>query len=229
MSGYRTSEEAKQEYISKMGKALGETFHALWQEVAWLFSKWNEYVTLFGTKPSRIDILNNAAPFFFRIIQDVLWEEIILHVARLTDPPKSVGKSNLTIQQLPGLVSDTTVSKEISNLVNTTVQKVDFCRDWRNRRIAHSDLKLAIEKGINPLQPASRKKVRAVLDSIVEVLNAVSRHYTDSTNFFDNTDPPDGAMSLLYVLDDGLQAGKEKRDRLNRGEYQESDNHPREL
>jgi hypothetical protein len=85
-STHRTSDEAKIERIAKMGEELGELYDALWQQVAWLYQKWGEYVVLFGTKPSRVELLNLAAPKFFRIVQDTLWKDVLLHIARLTDP-----------------------------------------------------------------------------------------------------------------------------------------------
>lgn len=74
MSSHLTYEETRQHYIEKMGEPLGLLFNALWQEMAWLYQKWNEYVELYGAKPSRIDLLNKAAPSFFRLAQDSLWE-----------------------------------------------------------------------------------------------------------------------------------------------------------
>ena len=106
MANFLTAEEQRQECIQQMGDTLGCQFHALWQEVAWLYSKWAEYLELFGTSPFRVELLNSAAPGFFRIVQDTLWEDTILHIARLTDRPESFGKANLTIRRLPGLVDD---------------------------------------------------------------------------------------------------------------------------
>lgn len=72
MAVERSVDEAKQEYIGAMGDVLGLLYHALWQEVAWLHRKWHEYVELFGTKDSRIHVLNEAAPTFFRIVEHVM-------------------------------------------------------------------------------------------------------------------------------------------------------------
>ena len=46
------------------------------------------YVELFG-KPSRIDLLNRASSPFFGMVQRVLWRDVLLHLARLTDPAKT--------------------------------------------------------------------------------------------------------------------------------------------
>jgi hypothetical protein len=222
MRNHKTAEEAKKEYIACMGEELGKVFHALWQEVAWLYAKWGEYVDLFGKKPSRIELMNRAAPRFFGIVQDSLWEGTILHIARLTDPPRTGCKDNLTIQRLPELIHDTQLLGELSRLIELAIQSTEFCRDWRNRHIAHTDLHLAIEGGIDPLEPASRKSVNEALISLVNVLNAVSRHYQDSESSFD-VPACDGGESLLYVIDDGLRAQEERRTRIEGGEYNKED------
>jgi len=53
----RTADEALRDYVVVMGDTLGRQYHALWQELAWLYSKWAEYIELFGTKPSRLELL----------------------------------------------------------------------------------------------------------------------------------------------------------------------------
>src|SRR5688572_9269148 len=103
---YFTAEEARDRNIKIMGETLGAQFSELWQEVAWLHEKWAQYVELFGTKPERVELLNNAAPLFFRIVEDTIWEDVLLHLTRLTDSATSMGKTNLTILNLPALMDD---------------------------------------------------------------------------------------------------------------------------
>lgn len=228
MGSYKTADEVKKEHVEKMGDDLGSLFHELWNEVVWLYSKWDEYVELFGTKPSRIELLNRSAPLFFRTVEDSLWADTLLHIARLTDPPKSAGKSNLTIQRLPGLV-DKQVQTNVSNLTKNAIDNTAFCRDWRNRRIAHRDLKLAMSEGAKPLEPASREMVKTALKAIAAVLNAMSEYYLDSTIEFGVIKGSFGAVSLLYVLDDGLQAESQRRKRIESGEYRQDDLEVRDL
>jgi len=225
----RTAEEAKQNYKSVMGGSLGALFHSLWQEVAWVHRRWHEYVALYGDKPSRVDLLIDAAPGFFWLVQDMLWEATLLHIARLTDPPGSARKPNLTIQRLYPLVNDALVAQRVKALTDATIAATAFCRDWRNRRIAHSDLSLAIDEHPAPVAAASREKVNTALSTIVEVLNAVTQHYTDTTSYFDLPGCPGDAVSLLYVIDDGLRVEAERRDRLKRGEVRPDDYRNRDL
>jgi hypothetical protein len=96
-SGFRSAEEAKQDHIARMGLDLGSVYDALWQQVAWVHAKWSDYVVLFGTSESRVKLLNEASPAFFRHAQDSIWESVLLHITRLTDPPATGGKQNLTV------------------------------------------------------------------------------------------------------------------------------------
>jgi hypothetical protein len=225
----QTADEARKSNIEKMGDALGTQFSELWQEVAQLHFIWAEYVALFGTKPSRVDLLNQAAPRFFRIVQDALWENTLLHIARLTDSPDSgKGKANLTIQNLPGLIGDPATASNVARSVETVVQESKFCRDWRNRHIAHRDLVLALKQPTDPLESASRKQVNEVLDSIAKVLNAVQSHYCNSETHFRTGIGPGGSLSLLYALGDGFRMQAIRRERLERGEISDAD-FPRDL
>ena len=218
MGSHSTTEEVKQEHIENLGSALGSLFHELWNEVAWLYMKWEEYVELFGKTPTRIDLLNQSAPVFFKIVQDSLWEDVLLHISRLTDPPKSSGKKNLTIQCLPSLV-DEKIRETVSKQITYAIEKTRFCRDWRNRHIAHRDLKLSMGKHAEPLEPASRAKVKDALESISKVLNVISEYYMKSIIAFDLIIGPGGALDLLYVLDDGIRRDIERRKRIEAGKY----------
>jgi hypothetical protein len=229
MSDNKTAEEAKQEYIEKMGEPLGMLFNELWQELAWLHMKWGEFLELYGKKPSRIKLLNEVAPSFFRLVQDSLWEDILLHIARLTDPPSSAGKPNLTIRRLPELIDDEETSLNVSLLIAEADNATEFCRDWRNRHIAHRDLDLALKRRVKPLESVSRQRVQEAMKAIDNVLDAVTRHFTNSTTAFDAGAISGGALSLLHRIADGLKAEERQRERLLRGEYEPDDFQPRDI
>lgn len=223
----RTAEEAKTEHIRLMGDELGTIYSALWQEVAWVHGKWSDFVVLFGTKESRVDLLNAAAPAFCRLVQDSIWENVLLHIARLTDPPATAGKQNLTIQRLPALIDRTQSKTVIEAKVHGALHASAFARDWRNRHIAHSDLDLKVSDAARPLEFASRKSVKLALEALSGVLNAVAAEYLDSTSFFDTLNGD--ALALLYVIDDGLHAVAQRRQHLRDGFYDADTLKPRNL
>jgi hypothetical protein len=73
------------------------------------------------------------------------------------------------------------------------------------------------------LKPASRAKVRQALECIAKVLNTISEHYMSSTIGFDLIREPGGAEEMLYVLDDGIKADIERRQRIKSGKYRPED------
>jgi hypothetical protein len=226
-----STEQVKQDYIDKMGEPLGTQFAQLWQEVADLHMKWLEFVELFGAKESRIDLINQAAPRFFGIVQDVLWEDTLLHIARLTDKQNNYPmKRRLTLRNLSQLVKDSAAKSKVEALFAKVERDAEFCRDWRDRHIAHLNLALATEDPTaRPLLSASRKQVNEVLEGIVALLNAVSVHYKDSESFFRLGTSAGGAVSLLYIIDGGLKEQEARQQRLRHGKYTDDDIGPRDI
>lgn len=214
--------EVDQQYIDEMGPELGPIFARFWNECVHLHWKWEEVVALFGTNPERVALLNKAAKSFFRVIQDTLWEDVLLHIARLTDPPQTMGKDNLTLQRLPALV-DPTIRAEVTVLLEACLTKSGFARDWRKRHIAHGDLRLALrDKAAQPLAPASRRDVKDVLAAIAALLNRIELHYKDSEVQYE-LHPLGNAEALLYVLRDGIEAEEERMERIKSGKYTRKD------
>ncbi|MBZ5588141.1 MAG: hypothetical protein LAO05_06220 [Acidobacteriia bacterium] len=230
MADFRTPEDVKAHYVERMGEELGLLFHELWQEVALLRIEWGEFIELFGEKRSRVALMNEAAPAFFTMVQRLLWEETLLSIARLTDPPSSMGKDNLTIRRLTGCIDDSGTAQEVSRCAKEAADAADFCRDWRNRRIAHRDLALATKKETaTPLELGNRVKVEAALLAIERTLNAVGGYYTGSTTHFDLGSRLGGALSMLYALRRGAKAEAAWRARLERGEPTSEDREHEEI
>jgi hypothetical protein len=124
------------------------------------------------------------------------------------------------------LINGPGFESHLAGLIDQATRASAFCRDWRNRHIAHRDLALAIGTGAEQLEPASRWGVREALAAIAAVLNAVSVQFTDAEVRFDVAMNVEGAVSLLYVIDDGLRVEAEREEELRRGaigEFQRRD------
>jgi hypothetical protein len=225
-TNFRTAEDVRAHYVKLMGEELGLLFHELWQEVVLLRIEWGEFIELFGKKPSRVDLMNEAAPAFFTMVQRLLWEETLLSISRLTERPFTGTKENLTVQRLAGCVGDKPTAQEVTECAEEAVNAADFCRDWRNRRIAHRDLALATgKKTAAPLEPANRVKVEVVLLAIERALNATSRHFLGTTTAFDLGSRKGGAEWMLWILRLGVKAKADRRARHERGELTAGDLH----
>jgi hypothetical protein len=229
MASKLSPDEVRADHLNKLDAKLGAVFHALNNEVAWLHVKWEEYHELFGTSPQRIDILNKAAGLFSRIIQEALWESVLLELTRLTDPIEIRGRSNLTIAQLPELCDEPALRSKVSELVATALNATKFARDWRNRHIGHRDLKLAVDNAAKPLEPASRAQVSNAVKAIHAVLNHISEQVLGTTLLDRVITPATGAVSLLYVLRDGLEDDEARSERILSGKFDAEDIDRREI
>ena len=200
-----TSEHVRTAKIAAMPAPLGEIHFALYNEVVWLYMKWNDFYSLFGSDAETVALLNQAAPVFFNHLQRALWEDILLHLCRLTDPPQSVGRNNLTLRRLPLIITEPALKTNVEALVGQARNKTDFARDWRNRRLAHKELPPLSGQTSVPLTPASRKDVEHALKAITEVMNCIERHYQNSDVEYSGViEPPGGVDALLHYLKKGV-------------------------
>ena len=215
-----TGDELKQRNIAVMGDDLGAQYTALFEEFAALHLYWKEFLELFGTNEKRIDRLNQAAPGFFRMLKEQQFETNMLHLARLTDSPKSVGKMNLTVCNLPDLVNDQALKQQLVCLVDDVKLKTNFCRDWRNRRFAHRDLKLATDNGrATPLAAATKEHFTAALRAVSDLLNTMERFYYKGACSFEDIAAHNGAATLLFILGFGVREREQMQKKNANGDF----------
>ncbi len=218
MAEEQSAKEVREKHLRDMGPDLGPVYHELWNEVTWLHAKWNQYRQLFGHSRQRVELLNKVASHFFRIVQDALWDDVILHLARLTDPLKSRGKANLSLRRLPEVISDATLKKEVGSLIEVALSTSLFARDLRNRKLAHIDLALALKTGVEPLPGVSRDKVEAALSAVRAVLNKLEAYYWESETAYEHFIAMGGeGDTLIYFMRTGLRAEDSRRERLRLG------------
>jgi hypothetical protein len=78
MPAPKWNEDIRAGSVVAYGEALGPLYDVLLSEPLWLHQKCFEYRELFGAGEDRIGSLNGTAPY---VIQNVLWEDSLLHVA----------------------------------------------------------------------------------------------------------------------------------------------------
>lgn len=130
-------------------------------------------------------------------------------------------------------MTDSELKGQVSEAVAAALTASEFCRDWRNRHLAHRDLNLALKRGAEPLKAASRQTVNEALTTLSTVLNVVSLKCIGSTTYFDIDlrvgGGPGGAMALLYYVDMGLEAERQRREKRQNGAFDPTDYRPRGL
>lgn len=207
-----TREERQQARQRNMPGELADLHWHLEEELVWLHLNWKEYKSLYATNEKRVGLLNATAPNFFAHLEDLVWRETLLHLCRLTDPPKSVGKRNLTVRRLPDAVTDAQLRPRVEEQVDAAAKAAQFARDWRNRRLAHRSLDYVLAPQLKPLQEASRKKVESALLALREPMNTLSVHYEDVHHDYEGVIAAfSGAQALLYYLSSGLVADEARK------------------
>ncbi len=206
------AEESRSAAITAMGSPLGELYDILYSQVAWVHIKWSEHRSLFAKSQERVDFLNEAAPAFFASLKTTLWDDVLLHLCRLTDPEKSAGKRNLTLQCFPSLISDTDLRKTLEGLLKQAKEKTAFAREWRNRRVAHRSFPEGITKDTQSLTPGSRQDVEDALAPIRAAMNCLERHYMNSTVLYEHSIEALGsAEALLKCLEKGVEEKRRRK------------------
>jgi hypothetical protein len=179
--------------------------------------QWRQYLKLFAQSREGVDAPNEVAPFFFFLIQHTLWRDVLLTISRLTGPMQSAGHRNVSIRWLPRLTltQDEEFSRQFGGLIDARSPKWEFAHEWRNKKLAHLDLDVALERAA-PLTPASQRDVEEALAALREVLNRFSGKFFDSDLSFEPPEPGD-ADSLLLILRLGLEAERARDERLREG------------
>ena len=196
----RSRDEVLADYISSMGPDLGSSFFALHRKLIELHLLWQQYRQLFGSEPETVHLLNRTAGLFFKIVQDELWDSVLLGISRMTDPPKTGANKNLTLRSLSELITDPALRIEVEALCDAAGVEAAFAREHRNKRIAHQDHGYLSDSAANQLNGISRGRVEAMLTALRAVLNRLNLHYCDSTTMYEMFVDDSGAKLLVHKL-----------------------------
>lgn len=216
--GEKSAEQVEQEHLTAFGPTLGPVYHALYTEVTWLHAKWGEFRKLYGHSKERIDLLNQSAGFLFRVVQDVLLDDVLLHICRLTDPPANKpGSKNLSLLGLAKAIQDAALASKVRRLANEAASKADFARERRKKRLAHLDLEHALKRTATPLPGVSLQKIEDVLALFRKVLNALHHEYVKSTVKFEEVFSIGDAGALVRCLRRARHVKRQRREWLRQG------------
>ncbi len=205
-----------------MPSDVAHTHELLGRELSLLYTKRNDYETLYCTDDDTVQLLDYAASFFFRIVREVLRDDIILTLCRITDPPGSTvrgaKKGNLTIEYLVSIIpaADSTLRQRLHNLLPIIKARCKRFRDHRNRRVGHDDLDTRLKRPNALLPGIGMEDADAALRSIGDVLNVIEQHYDSNEQSYDHGICGSGQGSELI---DFIKYEKTLRKYYNKEEY----------
>lgn len=171
----------EQLHIDIFGEIDGQIFHELYIRVHWLHTKWTQYSTLFRSKEGT-RLFKSIAPQFFHTLITVLLDDLILHVARITDPPGKRAQENVTVQMLPNMISDDHTKQLVQTELNHIKQRIGPIREWRNKVVAHVDLTTAlIDPGLDDLPTV--EDIEFIIERIDRIFNHLYREHDYQISF----------------------------------------------
>lgn len=218
--GTQTADEFKKNMTDILGDDFGSFLYVIYNEIAWLSLKWNEYGQLFAMKETRIELLNQSAPSFFFLIQRTLLESIILGITKLTDPCNSGKNKNITLNVIPDYINDEDLRKEIQNDISELIPKIKFCRGRRNKIIAHMDFDFRLgTNNVEEIEPATKEKIETVIASIQSIYNKIGLFYFDTDTLYQHIRSERGAISLLHIIENGIRFREDAMEKRKQGEY----------
>lgn len=219
MPDFLSPDQVLAENIAAMGEELGQLYTSLSNELTWAYWSWGEFVELYASKPSRVRLVNRAAPLFFHVVQESLWDTALLGIARLAGPLRTRGKENLSVLRLEPWFIESGLRAIGDKLFAEVRTHCAFALEWRNRRLAHRDLALALRRPAARLPAASKDRVDAALRSLAHVLNALDDHFCGAECAYELRSSGGGAVALLQVIRDGLRLEEHRIARARAGSY----------
>jgi len=221
-----TLSDPEEEWRRHLGDEVGREVNALEAELVVLNDKWREYVTLFGVSQGRVDLLNEAGGRFFGMVDSVFFEDILLHLCRLTDLQVVKEYELLTIRRLPSFFEDKPFHASLKKAVNRATRATAFATDWRHKRLAHHSRARALDPQAHPLKPASRERVQKALDAIAAVFHVLHDHYWGGRLDFNVVGGVGDAQDVVNYLGMGRRAIRERDARIERREFRPGDFEP---
>ncbi len=208
-----SEDEVHVEYVRAMGSDLRQLCVELRDDVDWLRRKWSSFQELFGKGQERIDLLNRAASNFFYFLNQLFFEDAMLHLCRLSDPPKTRlrtgDRDNLSVLALSALVSDPVLKASVGTKTGQVRKSCEFARKWRNQRLAHTDLINRRKGHALTLPPVNGSDIENALKSIGDLLTLIEEHY--GLPHYGLFPDPWGAKSLVHYLEKADKAIEEER------------------
>lgn len=201
----RSREETEADNIRVMGAEMGTAFSALDHNVIELHVLWKQYRELFCNDSEVVALLNSTAGLLFKVVQDALWDSVLLRILRLTDGAKTGSKPNLTLKTLETLEtlipeSEPGFKEAVVKLVETAREKSNGAREHRNQRIAHQDYNYGMNRDSYFLDDINVAMVEEMLAAIRAVMHCFEVHFNMSQTIYENFIDETGARLFAAKL-----------------------------
>ena len=178
---------------------LQQTFLTFREQCIWLQTCYDMHKALFESGESTTNTLSSAAPLFFHDLNLILVEYCLLQVCRITDPPKSLGKDNLTVKHINSLLqAEGLLTSEISAASDGLARYRGLISDSRNWVISHADKRTLLD-GL-PIGAHTQADVSAFFESLYQYVDSVGTAVGVGPLDFRTTSGAGDALDLVRKL-----------------------------
>ena len=181
-----------------MPKDLQDLFEPLKNQLIWVHAKWNISQQLFDHSKERLELLSRIAPSFFRIMDFVYRDDLFISICRLTDQTKQQSLNRL-IKILKNHMNHQKYTDLTAIMANIN-QKTVPLTEWRNRKIAHSELVMNIKKGPDPLPEVTRNSINEVLEDMRKLMDEVEVYFTGNSTAYEYVALQGDGNNIAYIL-----------------------------
>lgn len=187
---------------------IADQFEAAKQQLITASAKWQLVEQLFAKSQGRSDFLRRTGSGFFALVRDSVVTDVMISLGRLLEKPHLKGNDNLTLERLMTSVSELGTEELVPKLayhLQNAKAAYEATRLYRNKRLAHNDLKTILEQEAMPLPPATVGEIRTTLREAGEFLNIIDLHYRRSTTTFGYVMIEGDADGIVGLIRDGLR------------------------
>jgi len=165
-------------------------------ELVRAYVRWINFRHLFAEGPERIELLNRVAPSFFGVLQEVMLDELVMVLARMTDKRRDTLNLQTLIRDL-GAGTKPEFVAQMEDRLNRVTAAVEMIRDHRDRRVAHLKLKTAVTTDPEVSLGFSRQSITDALAQVGGFVNQIRKHFGEPYRVFEETTTERGDAGFL--------------------------------
>lgn len=185
-----------------MSITLAELLEEIEQDVFRLTYVWETFRYLFAKEKKRVGVMNAVSGGFFVMVQQLLFDDAILRVSKLTDPAGNRHQENMSLERLLRAAEWATTDRAKWQRYRSRLDDVEAackpCRDHRNKRVSHKAVEL-FTKAISIHDPMM-KMIDDARSAIHEFVHDIRIDLGRGSLSFDLPDSDRDAEKLLDYL-----------------------------
>lgn len=182
---------------------LKETFLAFREQCEWIQTCFDTNRELFGSGEERLQLLRRTASGFFLELNQILIENLIVQICKITDPATTFGRKNLTVDHINDLLREegflTQPMEEAARGMNR-YRKIIV--NGRNKLIAHYDKETVLS--FLSLGPHYKQDVDDFFENMHLYLDVIADVINVEPLDFHFTNGPGDVLDLLKAINNGV-------------------------